>query len=218
MIYLITSDVADQYAGLLVEMHKLRGRVFKGRLEWDVLVSNDMEIDEFDSYNPNYLIQVDESGRVTGCVRLLPSMGANMLRDVFPVLCHGPAPASPVIWESSRFASDLPADAPKAAGGLAVATWELFAGMIEFGMAWGLTDIVTVTDIRMERILRRAGWPFRRVGDVHDIGNTRAVAGLVETSAETLATVRAGGGFDHSVLVIPEGVAVPGRKSEKVAA
>lgn len=66
--------------------------------------------------------------------------------------------------ESSRFALDVPADAPKASGGFAAATYELFAGMIEFGPSIELIEIVTVTDARMERFLRRAGWPLRRVG------------------------------------------------------
>jgi N-acyl-L-homoserine lactone synthetase len=47
--------------------------------------------------------------------------------------------------------------------GLATAPYELFAGMIEFGLSRQLTDIVSVTDARMERILRRAGWPLRRM-------------------------------------------------------
>ncbi|WP_245261463.1 acyl-homoserine-lactone synthase [Mesorhizobium sp. L103C131B0] len=37
--------------------------------------------------------------------------------------------------------------------------------MIEFGLSRCLSQIVTVTDLRMERILRRAGWPLVRVGD-----------------------------------------------------
>jgi acyl homoserine lactone synthase len=79
-----------------------------------------------------------------------------MLRDTFPILLNGTvAPTSTTIWESSRFALDIHADAPKAAHGLASATSEVFAGMIEFGLSRQLTEIVTVTDARIERILRR---------------------------------------------------------------
>jgi acyl homoserine lactone synthase len=67
------------------------------------------------------------------------------------------APISPIIWESSRVALDLHPDTPKATHGLATGTYELFAGMIEFGLSRQLTKIVTVTHARMERILRRAG-------------------------------------------------------------
>ena len=38
-------------------------------------------------------------------------------------------------------------------------------------------EIVTATDLRFERILKRAGWPMHRLGDPVAIGNTVAVAG-----------------------------------------
>jgi len=37
-------------------MHRLRYRVFEERLDWDVQVSGDMEIDAFDACQPVYLL------------------------------------------------------------------------------------------------------------------------------------------------------------------
>jgi acyl homoserine lactone synthase len=187
----------------IAEMHRLRWRVFKERPDWDVQISRDMEIDEFDALRPAYLIQRASDGPVRGCVRLLPSTGPTMLRETFPMLLDGvPAPASPAIWESSRFALDLDPGIPKTHG-LAVATYELFAGMIEFGLSRHLSEIVTVTDARMERILRRAGWPLRRIGKPCALGSTLAVAGYLETSIESLARVRMAGGVRGPVLWAP---------------
>ena len=127
-----------------------------------------------------------------------------MLRDTFPALLHGePMRASPAIWESSRFALDVPENAPQAAGGMAVGTYELFAGLVEFGLAKRLREIVTVTDVRLERILRRASWPLRRIGPPVQIGNTQAVAGFLEVSRATLQRLRNGGGFKGPVLWSP---------------
>ena len=67
--------------------------------------------------------------------------------------------------------------------------------MIEFGLMRQLTDIVTVTDARMERILCRARWPLRRLGSPRAIGKTLAVAGYLEVSQERLACVREAGGL-----------------------
>ena len=86
MIQLITPDRYGAFLGDLAEMHRLRYRVFKERLGWDVEVSGDMEIDEFDACRPAYLLQTDDDGRIQGCVRLLPTTGPTMLRDTFPVL------------------------------------------------------------------------------------------------------------------------------------
>jgi N-acyl-L-homoserine lactone synthetase len=208
MMHLITADYFGNFVEEIAEMHRLRYRVFKRRLEWDVEVSGDVEIDEFDALQPDYLLQRAKDGRIQGCVRLLPSTGPTMLRDTFPVLLDGaPAPGSSTIWESSRFALDIDSDAPKAAHGLATATYELFAGMIEFGLSRQLTEIVTVTDARMERILRRAGWPLRRIGTPRALGSTLAVAGYLDVSVETLTGIRNAGGFQGPVLWAPVALA-----------
>ena len=204
MMYMIQSSRFAEFTQELAEMHRLRYRVFKERLDWEVAVSGDMEVDEYDSLQPVYLLYSSGAGRIEGCVRLLPTTGPNMLRDSFPALL-GPnrAPASPVIWESSRFSLDVEPDRRRAQGGLSPATYELFAGMVEFGLARGLSDIVTVTDARMERILRRAGWPLRRIHDAQRVGSTLAVAGFLEISAAALARLQAVGNLHGPVLCEP---------------
>jgi acyl homoserine lactone synthase len=72
--------------------------------------------------------------------------------------------------------------------------------MIEFGLTRQLTDIVTVTDARMERILCRAQWPLRRLGSPRPIGKTIAVAGYLEVSRERLQCVREAGRLDGAVI------------------
>ena len=204
MIQLVTPSSFGEFSRTLVEMHRLRHRVFKLRMDWDVQISGDMEFDDYDALHPVYLVQVSDSGQVQGSVRLLPTLGPTMLRDVFPALVDGQSiPSTPLIWESSRFAIDVPSATPKGDHGIARATYELFAGMVEFGMSRRLTDIVTVTDARMERILRRAGWPLRRLGSPVRIGDTSAVAGYLEVSAATLARLRAAGGLSTPALWTP---------------
>lgn len=202
MIQLITPNLYGAFVQELSEMHRLRYRVFKERLGWDVEVSGDMEIDTFDACQPAYLLLTDDGGgRIQGCVRLLPTTGPTMLRDTFPALLDGqPAPAWESIWESSRFGLDLSAGHAKAAGGIALATYELFAGMIEFGLMQQLTNIVTVTDVRMERILQRVGWPLRRLGQPRSIGNTLAVAGYLSVSSETLAHLGRAAGLSTPII------------------
>src|SRR3546814_15903581 len=48
----------------LAEMYRLRYRVFKQRLDWDVEVSGDMELDAFDALHPAYLLQRAPDGHV----------------------------------------------------------------------------------------------------------------------------------------------------------
>ncbi|MBJ7407527.1 MAG: GNAT family N-acetyltransferase, partial [Bradyrhizobium sp.] len=149
---------------LAMGMHRLRGRVFKERLDWDVSVAGGLEIDQYDALEPTYLLALERSN-VVGCVRLLPTTGPNMLADTFPVLLDGhAAPRAAGIWESSRFCVDTKTVAASAENGLREATYLLFAAMIEWAQERDLQAIATVTDLRMERILRRAGWHLDRLG------------------------------------------------------
>jgi len=202
MILLVTPDRYGEHTDALAEMYRLRYRVFKQRLGWDVDSSAGMEIDAFDALHPVYLLQrADDSGRVQGCVRLLPSTGPTMLSETFAALLEGAAvPADPAVWESSRFALDRERGDSSRSRGLAHATYELFAGMIEFALPRRLTGIVTVTDLRMERILRRAGWPLQRLGRPKPVGGVLALAGRLEVSRESLARVRRSGGLQGPVL------------------
>ena len=91
---------------LIAGMHRLRYRVFRDRLNWDVSVSGQMEIDGYDALKPTYIVAVEESSRVVGCARLLPSTGPTMLGKTFPALLGStPCPQDRRIFESSRFAS-----------------------------------------------------------------------------------------------------------------
>jgi len=203
MMLLIEPGYRNVFPSHMMEMHQLRCRVFKERLGWRVEVRDGLEIDRFDRCDPVYLLSVDSAGKVQGCVRLLPTLGPNMLRDTFSTLLNGnPCPAAANVWESSRFALDLERNT-SGASTLSPATAEMFAGMIEFGLARSLVDIVTVTDVRVERILRRAGWPLRRISEPTTLGNTNALVGYLEISLEALASVRCIGGITAPVLWKP---------------
>jgi len=187
---------------LLMGMHRLRRKVFKDRLDWSVATTGDLEMDRYDTLNATYLTVVDR-GAVLGCVRLLPTTGPNMLADTFPELLDGePAPSSELIAESSRFCVDTELTDATTDGGLRQATFMLFAAMLEWGEARGLVSIATVTDLRMERILRRAGWTLERLGAPRRIGSTVAVAGLLPIADVVLAAIRHNGGLASPVLPI----------------
>nr|WP_054211329.1 acyl-homoserine-lactone synthase [Bosea vaviloviae] len=186
--------------GLLMGMHRLRRKVFKDRLEWAVSLTGDLEMDRYDALDASYLI-VKEGNSVLGSVRLLPTTGPNMLADTFPELLDGgSAPSCNLIAESSRFCVDTTATDTITEGGLRQATFMLFAAMLEWGRARDLRAIATVTDVRMERILRRAGWPLDRLGKPRKLGVTVAVAGLLPIEPAALEAIRTNGGLVVPVL------------------
>lgn len=204
MLQLVTPNDYAACADALSAMYRLRFRVFKDRLDWDVATSADMERDDYDNLQPTCLLQRNARGDLVGCVRLLPTTGPTMLRDTFGALLQGnPMPCDPAIWETSRFALDQGQIASVGAGGVATETYELLVGLLEFGLANSIRQIVTVTDTRMERVLRRANWQLRRIGEPVQIGDTRALAGTVEISEDVLHRLRSRAGFTAPLLNNP---------------
>lgn len=197
----------DQYINFQQQidaMFALRYRVFHERLNWVEGQEDQIEYDCFDEANPIYLVKQEDDGTITACVRLLPSTGPNMLRDTFPFLLDdSPVPASPRIWESSRFAVDTQALRAYGADRLQSATSCLFLAMVEAGIALNLDHIMTVTDLRVERIIRSAGWPSRRIGAPQTVGNTKAVALYLETSEQAWQSISTKAGIGHPVLFQP---------------
>jgi len=165
---------------IIDQMHRLRARIFKGRLSWNVHCVDGREYDEFDDLSPTYIVASDSRNCVVGCARLLPSLGTTMLQSVFPqLLKDGRLPSHGAMVESSRFCVDTECVEGRVDGALHGATSALFAGIVEWSMANGYSEIATATDVKFERILNRAGWPMRRLGEPTMINETRSVAGVL---------------------------------------
>jgi len=161
-------------------MHKLRARVFKGRMGWEVPVLSGMEIDGYDAIEPMYMLIKSDTGELRGCWRILPTEGPYMLKDSFPELLHGqPAPESKNIWELSRFAIETDAND---GFGFSNLTMESIKEMMAYGKKHGVKQYVTVTTTAIERLLRRAGAVTSRLGSPVVIGVENAVALYLEVS------------------------------------
>lgn len=180
---------------LICQMHALRARVFQERLGWNVVVRSGLETDEYDALDPTYLLAVTDDRRdVVGCARLLPATGPTMLGRTFPFLLDGkPMPCHPGVIESSRFCVDTGLGARNVARGLHNATMALLAGILDWSLINGYSDVLTVTDLRFEKILGRAGLPFNRLGLPRQIGNTMALAGIIPATLQNALRVRPNG-------------------------
>ncbi|MEI2388056.1 acyl-homoserine-lactone synthase [Breoghania sp. JC706] len=207
MIRLIQGIDRASHSFEIDRMHTIRRQVFHDRLGWDVKLDDGWEIDEFDDCNPLYLLSIDpETDDVRGSVRLLPTTGPNMLRDVFSNLLEpGMEVASGLIWESSRFSVDpeYACAAERNSCQINQLTAELLLGMAEVGKLIGLSHIVSVYDAMMARIFRRAGCQAETIGRPQRFGKVMAYAGLFATDDEMINALRAAGGISGSVLEKP---------------
>jgi acyl homoserine lactone synthase len=205
MIKIIPGHERSRHPQQIDAMHRLRARVFAERLAWSVTVENGWEVDDFDKLDPLYLISEDAAGRIRGTVRLLPTTGPNMLSDVFSeLLPANQSVRSPRIWESSRFSVDHEALAERSDKLVNRTTAELLCGMTEVGIRAGLDFIVSVVDVHMERVLKRANCHCERLGQPKKIGKVTTIAGLWEIGDELLNNLRAASGIEGPVVLEEE--------------
>ncbi len=205
MIRIFNRNSRKQYPQDIDAMFRLRKRVFHDLLKWDVSVRGDWEIDQYDDANPLYVLSYsDQTGRLRGSLRLLPTLGPNMLDDTFPILLGGnPEVRDASVWESSRFCIDPEISQDRGSNHVTIAAAELMCGVGELGLSSGLSHIVTVTDVFLERMFRRMGCPGERIGEPQRIGSVYAVAVAWEVTRELLETMRAVAEIGGSVLERP---------------
>ncbi|HBF32729.1 acyl-homoserine-lactone synthase [Rhizobium sp.] len=205
MIKILNGKHKQTQQATLADMFRLRKKVFHDLLKWDVIVQGDFEMDHYDDANPIYVMSYDDNtGRLRGALRLLPTLGPNMLDDTFPILLNNqPEIRSAAIWESSRFCIDPEISLDRSSNQVSVAAAELMCGVGELGLASGLTHIVTVTDVFLERMFRRMGCPGERVGEPHKIGSVHAVAISWEVDQNLLDRMKQVATISGSLLPAP---------------
>lgn len=209
MIIVVDALNKDRFADLLDDMFRLRARVFGDRLGWEVKITDGREIDQFDHLDPAYVIGLDDEGNVVSCVRALQTTGPHMLSDVFQVLLDGEPPLrSATLWESTRFCVDtqrLAGDGTMKA--VSQATCELMIGSLEFARRSGISDIITVIDPVVNRVLKRSdNAPYDYVGSTKQMGKVPAMAALLDCTEERINRVRAFAGIHHDVFADEDGV------------
>ena len=203
MLKLIEGSYSSFFPRETDAMFRNRAEIFSGRLGWDVVVKNGYERDCFDDLNPLYLVSVDPQTELYwGSLRLLPTTGPNMLRDVFPqLLDEDERVESATIWESSRIcAVEAEGQPERGRGGVNYVCSELILGIGEVGLLAGLTQIVSVFDARLLRILRTIGCRPHIIGRPQRIGAIMCYAALFDIDEAAMRAHRDELGIGPTVL------------------
>ncbi|GAB3754075.1 acyl-homoserine-lactone synthase [Lysobacter olei] len=179
-------------APLLDSMYRLRADVFHRRLGWDVRVEGGREHDWFDLIGPHYLVAraTGNAAEAVGCCRLLPTLGPNMLRDVFPELLAGaPAPASDHEWEVSRFA--VAESHARGGNSFSALPAAMVAHSLRFGAERELSALVGVTSAAFARMLAQLGLQVDVLAPPRRLGRVMSLAFRLPLHADNLAAVDA---------------------------
>jgi N-acyl-L-homoserine lactone synthetase len=184
------------------EMFRLRAHQFRDRLGWDVDVKDGWERDQFDEMNPLYLVSKDEqTGRVAGCMRYLPTTGPTMMR-VFDKFFDQPYDIeSPLVWEGSRFAIDPTVAKNRfTPRGLCLTTFELMAGAVEVALMAGVEHVVGIMDRYALCIYRRTGNGPEIIASSDKLQTGTIYIGRWDITEAALESVRERSGIRESVL------------------
>ena len=158
-IVVVEPHNAPEHRHLLDEMFRLRAHVFSGRLDWDVVVIDDMERDRFDDLMPVYIMDTD-GPTVRGSLRLLPTTGPTLSEETFSdTIPDAAALSAPTIWECSRLCiGDYPVRMQvEIAANLLIAVGKLC-------LRHGIETIIANTHIRIIRLCQRVGFDVEILG------------------------------------------------------
>lgn len=142
---------------LAASMFKDRAAQFHDRLRWDAIKLDDLglEYDQYDEFNPIYVIIEDEDGAHCGSGRIMPTTGQTMIQDHFSHLTGGVNLSSPLIWEVTRLCVS-----PRLAGTSPVARRvpaALFYAGYDLALQSGVEFFVAVYFAHMNRVWKAIG-------------------------------------------------------------
>lgn len=166
MIVVLEQHNAHEFRHLIDEMFRLRARVFRDRLNWDVEVRDGKERDRYDDEQPVYIIHSDDvAGAVKGSLRLLPTTGPTVSADFFSDTRPDAAQLSaPAIWECTRFCLDDNLLNNGRDDEMLFASAALLEAVSDVALRAGVEAIVGNFDESMLRLYRRIGCEVEVLG------------------------------------------------------
>ena len=105
MVAIVNTLNRSLYAAELDEMFRFRHQVAVVEMGWDLPDARDgWEQDQFDTDDATYLLDWDSKGRMSACVRLIPTDKPHLISEVFADYCDlAPCPRDADVLECSRF-------------------------------------------------------------------------------------------------------------------
>jgi len=188
-----------------------RYQVFVERLGWELQTLPGHEQDQFDHEDTVHVVARDDDGSIVGCGRLLPTTESYLLESVFPELLNGlPVPRHETVWELSRFAAmDTKVHEGRASGRGEHVAERVLLEALRFCAARGVTHLLAVSTLAVERMIQRVGVDVRRIGPPSKIGGQMVLAFVIGVNDRSLDALAAYESAAHGLSAAP----VPMRSS-----
>jgi acyl-homoserine lactone synthase len=189
MIYLIDKHNRHAYTQQLEEMFRIRHDIYVGRRGWKALAKPDgRDIDQFDGDDTIYLLGLDSSGSVQSGLRLNPTTGPHLIRDVFPhAVTFTDIPVSENIYEFTRYfvvPERVERMKRRSAAG------ELLVAMFEYGLLAGLTQFSLLCDAFFISTALEMRWKIKPLGLPTPYDEGTCIAILFDVSYQVADSTR----------------------------
>lgn len=171
------------YEDIMKQVYSLRYKIFCEEKQWIKPNKRKLDIDEFDNKNTTNFIYIDENQKVLGSYRLIPTNKPYMIKSIFShLLGDATPPEEKKVYEISRLAVNIK-DSPKSGyNNLSLVTSSLILALFQYAKKNNIKSIIGVTDIVVERLIRKAGLLTNRYSKPKNMGNCYAVALHSDTS------------------------------------
>lgn len=188
MIFIVNAENRRFLGSDLLQMHRHRKTVFVDGLGWNVPHAGGLEVDRYDREDTIYLIaRHRDECQIQASARLLPTLGPHLMSDIFPHALHGGVPRGARIWEASRFCPAPGLGGPRTRLAL---LWEVFCGVMEASLLFGIDRIVFMAGATLLPLALRCGWDATVLGPTLPDGNDRVTAVGVDVTPRGLRSIR----------------------------
>lgn len=190
MIVVIEQHNIHKYSTLMEEMFRMRARIFRDRLRWDVQVVDGKERDKYDDGGAVYILYTNDDGcEVKGSFRLLPTTGPTLLADCFSDTLPDAAHLSaPTIWECTRFCLGNKI-LNEGRDAIFSAAAVLLSALGDVAISAGIESIIGNFDATMLRLYRRLGCEVEILGSTLRYGRP-VYLGLHPISEDVVRRIR----------------------------
>jgi len=188
---------------LYVQYHTQRKKIFIDQLKWKGLRKKQgLEIDDYDHEKTWYVLGIAENDRIYCSMRLNPTTRPFLTKDVFEHLVDDKKhlESSSGLYETSRLFNIDP-NKSDLVGPSRRSTVELFAATIQSCLFLNAEQVITVTNLDVEKRYDAANWCVKRKGKTHANQDSRIVCGKQKTNVEVLNQVHTLLGYETRLYV-----------------
>jgi len=164
------------------------------------VIDGQFKVDQFDTDRAIYLVAVGASGEHRGSIRLLPSDGEHVLGSIFPDLCEGGVPRSPLIYEISR---GCLSPRLRAAERLEVRN-ALTTAAVQFALRHRIAAFTCIADSGWLSQILSLGWDCRPLGLPRKIGRAMTGALQINVTPHTLQQLQDAGSYQDYPFMLAD--------------